>query len=386
MEKYQITAITLEGLENVLQNELQKLGIEDSEVVKRAVNFEITDLNKLAELNTKSKLALRFLLELNAGIAVNDVGIYELAKSVDWENWFTLKNTFSIRATVYSDNFKHSGFVGLKVKDAVADRFRDKFGKRPSVNTENPEIQIYVQVSGDSARIGLDSSGITLSKRGYRIYPGKAPLSEVLGAGLVALSEWTPEIPLFDAMCGSGTISLEAITGALGKTFRKMDSFSMKNWLPFQHSKEIASTETKLENLRVTTSDVSLQALRGAQYNAEKAGVKELIKFQKQDFFKAKPPYECGMLIINPPYGERLELSEAEAFYKSIGDKLKADYKGWTAWIFCSNNLAAKKIGLKPSKKIKLYNGQLDCLYLKFEIFDGNYKTMKALKSEKTSD
>ncbi len=381
-EKFELTASTLFGLENVLAEELKILGAEGIEIQNRAVKF-MADNELLYKSNIHLRTALRILKPIARFKARDQYALYKNIKRIKWEEYLNLHHTFLIKPVVFSPHFRHSKFAAQKTKDAIVDRFREHFNKRPSVELENPDIVLNLHIAGDNVTVSLDSSGAPLNQRGYRKSGGDAPLNEVLAAGMIKLSAWDTKSTFIDPMCGSGTLLIEAGLMALNippNLNRK--EFPLMNWQDFDPKlwKEII-TEAKTNILsaeqvkvKIIGSDINLQQLEITQKNIQKAGITKLIKLRNKSFKEFVVPASKGKIIFNPPYGQRLRLKQIEEFYSEIGNILKNKWTGFDAWILSCNEFANKSFGLKPAKKIKLFNGQLDCRFLNFPLFEGSRK------------
>ncbi len=377
-----MVAKTMAGLENVLAEELTSLGAENVQVLNRAVSFE-GDKAMMYRANYCCRTALRILKPIMSFVARNELALYNNIFKIKWHEIFNINETFAIDAVTSGNYFTHSQYAALKVKDAIADEFREHFGARPSVDVENPDLRINVHIENEKVTLSFDSSGDSLHKRGYRKAVDKAPMSEVLAAGLIKLTGWKCDCNFVDCMCGSGTIPIEAAMMALGIPagfFRKKWGFM--TWHDFD--KELwqnvvldAGATMEEFDYEILASDHSAKAVEIAKANITNAHLQYDIKLSKQDMFTMVPPEGGGIMIINPPYGERLEEKDLINLYKGIGDALKKNFKGFEAWIISSNKDALKLIGLKPSKKIDIYNGPLECKFEKFEIFEGSYKDKK---------
>jgi len=370
---------TFHGLEGVLSDELKELGARNVVPQKRAVSFE-GDKELLYRANLHLRTALRILAPVLSFRARNENELYEKIFDYDWSRHLDNSKTFAIDSVVFGNVFKHSKYVALKTKDAIADQFRKRTGARPSVNVEEPDVNINVHVSGDRITVSLDSSGESLHRRGYRDGRHKAPLNEVLAAGMLKIAGWSPEIPLFDPMCGSGTILLEAAMAA-----RKMppawyrEKFSFMSWPDYDDSlwqKIRREAGEKIESPRVNIvgADISMQAIDIAKQASLEFRLNREIKLSKGAFEKQEPPFKAGMIIMNPPYGERLKKDNIIEFYRTIGNVLKHRFTGFDAWIISSNFQAMKNIGLKPSEKYTLYNGPLESKFWKFKLYEGTMK------------
>jgi putative N6-adenine-specific DNA methylase len=262
------------------------------------------------------------------------------------------------------------------MKDAIVDQFRDRFGRRPSVDTESPDLRLNLHIHDKLVTLSLDSSGDTLDRRGYRLARTEAPINEVLAAGIVLLSGWQGEGHLLDPMCGSGTFGIEAAMLAANMAPGKRRSFGFERWPDFDEGlwkkiKEQAQLAERRPTGKIKCSDLDGKAVEMAEQNAKRAGVHRLVDFRQGDFFESKPPADTGTVLLNPPYGERIQEEDIIAYYKEIGNQLKHQYAGHTAWIISANAEAMKHVGLRPSQKIKLFNGSLECRLVKYEMFEG---------------
>ena len=370
------------GLENVLAEELTAMGALNVEPLYRAVSFE-GNKELMYKANYCCRTALRILKPITSFVARNELSLYNNIFKIQWHEIFNINETFAIDAVTSGNYFTHSQYAALKVKDAIADEFREHFGARPSVDVEDPDLRINVHIENEKVTVSFDSSGESLHKRGYRKNVDKAPMNEVLAAGLIKLTGWQCDCNFVDCMCGSGTLPIEAAMLAMGIPagfFRKKWGFM--TWHEFD--KELwqnvmldAGAEMEEFNYEILASDRSAKAVEIARANIENAHMHYDIKLSKQDMFEMVPPEGGGIMIINPPYGERLEEKDIVTLYKGIGDALKKNFKGFEAWVISSNKDALKLIGLKPSKKIDVYNGPLECKFEKFEIFEGSYKDKK---------
>ena len=379
---FKMVAKTMAGLENVLAEELTAMGAQNVEVLYRAVSFE-GDKALMYKANYCCRTALRILKPVTSFVARNEMALYNNIFKIKWHEIFNINETFAIDAVVSGNYFTHSQYAALKVKDAIADEFREHFGARPSVDVDNPDLRINVHIENEKVTLSFDSSGESLHKRGYRKSVDKAPMNEVLAAGLIKLTGWKCDCNFVDCMCGSGTIPIEAAMLALGIPagfFRKKWGFM--TWHDFDqdlwHNVLLdAGAEMEEFDYEILASDHSAKAVEIARANIENAHLHYDIKLSKQDMFEMVPPEGGGIMIINPPYGERLEEKDIINLYKGIGDALKKNFKGFEAWIISSNKDVLKLVGLKPSKKIDVFNGPLECKFEKFEIFEGSYKEKK---------
>jgi len=375
LKYFRLAAKTSSGLEEILANEIKALGGQNITLGNRAVFYE-GDLKVIYKSNYFLRTALRVLKEIEFFHFKNVEQFYLKCKNIDWVQYFGVEQSFVIHSTVgNSVDFTNSMFASLKAKDAIADYFRNKLGKRPNVDTENPEIVIDLHIHGDTCVVSLDSSGESLHKRGYRMNQGEAPLNEVLASGMIQLAGWSGNSDFLDPMCGSGTLPIEAAMIAYnipaGK-FRK--NYAFENWndydqLLFDDIKK--STIKKDFKYNIYASDISGSNLLNAQTNARRALVFNKIKFQVSDFKDLNFDFQNGMIIINPPYGERLKEKGLNELYAMIGERLKHQYAGSTAWILSSSMESFKYVGLKPEIRLDLYNGALKCKFNKYKMFTG---------------
>lgn len=375
----QLTAKTLFGLEEILAAELKNLGAENIKILHRAVGFS-GDKRLMYEANYKLRTALRVLKRIFSFKAVTDAELYKKVREVYWEKFFDADTTFAIDAAVSSDYFRHSQFVAQRVKDAIADQFREKYGRRPSVELENPQFRINIHIYQEVCTLSLDSSGESLHKRGYRLQMSEAPLSEVLAAGMILLTGWNGNTPLTDPMCGSGTILMEAamIAGNIpAGIFRK--NFGFMNWHDFDEKLWKGIALQPIEKVRqrkgiIHGADRSPGAIEIAKHNIQNAGFENSIDLRVSSFENYEPASNGGIVVMNPPYGERIKQEDIIGFYKMIGNTLKQKYSGYEAWILSANLEALKFVGLHPSKKYSLMNGQLECKFQRYSIYKGSKK------------
>ena len=376
-----ITVKTLFGLEQLLAEELQSLGAQNIEVGNRVVLCE-GDQKLLYSINLKSRLALRALVPILSFRAHNEVVLYKRVRRYEWTDLINLDQTYVINSSIFSDIFRHSKYISLKIKDAISDQFRDRNdGQRPSIDQENPDYVIDVHCSGKDFTISLDSSGGSLHRRGYRQENRTAPLNEVLASGMVLASGWTGDQPFFDPMCGSGTLLIEAyqigknIAPGLGR-----DHYTFMNWKDYDEAlweglKKEAQSETSEAPLNIYGSDINGIQINETMELITELGYQDTIELKQGNFTQLPAPYEAGTIITNPPYDERVKSDDIIELYKSIGDTLKEKYDGWDAWILSGNKAAIKRVGLRTSKKLTLYNGPIECKYHKYEMYRGSKKT-----------
>ena len=379
MKEMELVATTLFGLEEVLMDELQQLGAKHIQKLNRAVMFT-GDKSLLYKANLHLRTALRVLVPVHKFNCSDEDQLYKGVRDMDWSQWLDPDRTMAVESAVNSEFFNHSHYVSLKTKDAIVDQFRDKVGRRPSVNIENPDLTVHVHIFKDNCTLSIDSSGETLHKRGYKTAITPAPLSEVLAAGMILLTGWKGDKPLVDPMCGSGTIAMEAALIASNiapGVFRK--DFGFKHWPDFdqplfqQLYKEALQGERE-NKFKIIASDISLQAVRVTEENVQHAELDEQVIVLKKSFHDLEPPRDNGIIIMNPPYGERLEQEDIIGFYKEIGDTLKKNWNGYEAWILSSNKEAIKHVGLRTSRKLQLFNGPLEVKYHKYELYSGSKK------------
>jgi putative N6-adenine-specific DNA methylase len=387
---FEMKATTFHGLEDVLVNELMKLGARDIVPFKRGVSFT-GDKGFMYKANLCLRTALKVLVPIYSFTANNEHELYAKMKEYEWEELLNTDDTLAINATVNSDEFNHSLYVSQKTKDAICDRFVDKFDVRPNVDLDRPTVRIYVHIFRNQVNVSLDSSGDSLFKRGYRVDIDTAPMKEVLAAGMVLLSNWQPHLPLIDGMCGSGTLGIEAALFANNippGVFR--EEFGFMKW--HDYDKELWDTiyESTINRIKddmpnIISSDIDIVPLEMAKRNGAVAKVDDVIQYEHISFFDLMPTKPHGTILLNPPYDERIKMEDTNAFYKQIGDKLKKDFGGWTCWIISSNMEAIKSIGLHPSKKMTLFNASLECKLLKYEMYSGSKKASKQDRQEETN-
>jgi len=384
-------AKTFKGLEEVLAQELIELGANDVQLERRAVSFR-GDKALLYRANLCLRTAIRILvpvkkdrLKAKGERLKPEDQVYAIAKSVDWSRYMTVENTFVIDTTLYSEFFHNSLFVTYRVKDAIADYWNEKTGKRPNVNAENPDIRINLHIGNDQVTLSLDSSGESLHKRGYRVATTEAPISEVLAAGMLLMAGWKGQSDFYDPMCGSGTLLIEAALIARNiapgvfrqsYAFEKWPDFDADLWSDIYNDD---SNEREFEH-KIYGSDASFFAIQQATKNIKSAGVQKdielkQIRMEEISNIKFQISNPSPLVMLNPPYGERLKSNkEMEDLYGAIGTALKHQFAGATAWIISSNTEAMKRIGLKPSKKYRLLNGELDCQFNRYDLFQGKRK------------
>lgn len=368
------------GFEQLLSEELSAIGAKNIRPGHRAVHFD-GDKTVMYKANLHSRLALRILKPIATFPAGNEQQLYDGIKRIRWEKYLSPDDTIAVDGVTVKSQLTHSLYIALKTKDAIVDQFREKTGKRPNVDLNFPTVRINVHLSSDIANVSLDSSGESLHKRGYRLDTGEAPLNETLAAAMVMLSGWDRNSRLTDFMCGSGTILIEAALLArriAPGMFRK--EFGFERWRDFDAGlwrsivEEAKANELPDLPFRLTGVDRSSMVVRSARSNADAAGVGNDIDFHSMRFEDYTPYEPVQTIIVNPPYGGRITDEDLFHLYEQIGDQLKKKYSGSNAWILTANKDAAKHIGLHPSRKIPLFNGALECRFLKYEMYKGSKK------------
>ena len=380
MEKFKLIAKTTFGFEDLLAEELESFGATNILKVTRAVTCD-GDNEVMYKANLLSRVALRILKPIRSFPAGSEQELYDEVRKIAWDEFLGTDETLAVDGVISNSTMTHSLYIALKTKDAIVDQFRDKKGSRPSVDTAHPKIRINIHISKDVATISLDSSGNSLHKRGYRNQTGEAPINETLAAGMVMLSGWDRKSPLVDFMCGSGTILIEAALMAKNIApgiFR--NEFGFERWNDFNSDlwekirDEAKSVELEKLDFPITGIEKSSITMKMAKENVSNARLADNIKLQAMSFDDYVPDVNNGTIIINPPYGGRITDDDLFLLYKTIGDQLKKKYKGYSAWVLTANKEAAKNIGLKPSRKIELYNGSLECRFLNYKMYEGSKK------------
>lgn len=384
-QEFSMLAKTFKGLEQVLAKELIELGANNVQIERRAVSFT-GDLRMLYTANFCLRTASRVLVPIATFKATKTDDIYEQVKALNWAEYMTPKTTFQIDATVYSDLFRHSQFITYRVKDAIVDYWMEHGGVRPSVQLTNPDIYLNIHIAGDSVTLSLDSSGESLHKRGYRVANTQAPINEALAAGMLLLAGWQGQGDFYDPMCGSGTLLIEAALIARNIApgiYRK--GFAFEKWANFDADlfEDIYSDDSRERDFqhKIYGSDAGFYAVQAATKNIESANLQrdiEVKQIRVQELRLAERNTEGALVMINPPYGERLaQDKDVLRLYQDMGTTLKHQFNGATAWIISSNEDALKCIGLRPAKRVRLMNGDLECLFNQYELFKGDRKTWK---------
>lgn len=378
-------AKTFKGLEEVLAKELVELGANNIQIERRAVSFT-GDKRMLYTANFCLRTASRILVPIAQFKAKNTDDIYNHVKQIDWAQYMTTQTTFLIDSTVYSDFFRHSQFVTYRVKDAIVDWWMEHKGVRPNVQLTQPDIYLNVHIGGDTVTVSLDSSGESLHKRGYRVANTQAPINEALAAGMLLLAGWKGQSDFYDPMCGSGTLLIEAALIARNIApgiYRK--GFAFEKWANFDADlfEDIYSDDSRERdfNHKIYGSDAGFYAIQAATKNIQSANLQRDIEIKQiriEELRLVDKDTDGALIMINPPYGERLSQDKnVLRLYQDMGTALKHQFSGATAWIISSNDEALKCIGLRPAKRIRLVNGDLECWFNKYELFKGDRKTWK---------
>ena len=377
-DNFYMLAKTMFGLEEALAEELRKLGAQNIKPMNRAVSFK-GDKGFMYKANLNLRTALRILKPIAHFQAHDEKELYKKLCEIDWTAIFDLNATFATHATTHSEIFTHSKYASLVMKDAIADTFRNKFDKRPNVDPEMPDVSINLHIAKHTCTVSLDSSGDSLHKRGYKSDAVTAPMNEVLAAGLILLSDWNKISNFHDPMCGSGTIIIEAALIAYNippNIFR--ERFGFEGWKDFDPKLWETIKEASLDKEtnyygKITGSDNFQKAVRISRTNIDNALMHDNIKVTNSDFFETEIA-PGTFVMFNPPYGERIDLGVND-FYEKVGTTLKHNYQGCTIWLISSDIENMKLIGLKPNQKIKVMNGELECSFRKFEVYEGSQKT-----------
>lgn len=393
MKEINMLAKTFKGLEEVLAGELTRLGANNIALGRRAVSFS-GDKALLYRANLWLRTASRVLIPIASFRATDADAVYAQAKNIEWELYMDADTTFVIDATVYSETFKHSRYVTYKVKDAIADRFNEREGRRPSVRLTEPDLYINVHIADETVTISLDSSGESLHKRGYRESNTEAPINEALAAGMLLLAGWDGQSDLYDPMCGSGTILIEAALIAKNippGIYRK--KFAFETWRDFDKDlfEAIYNDDTQERAFKHTIygSDAGFYALQMAERNIKRASMQDCITLRqiRLEEIRHDGGTPGALVMMNPPYGQRLgQQRDIIALYKNIGTALKFQFTGARAWVISSNEEAMKNIGLKPQQKLHLMNGELDCQFNEYALFKGEMKDEKRKAAAQQDD
>ena len=397
-QEFELIAKTFQGLEEVLAQELTELGASNIEIGRRMVSFT-GDKAMMYKANFCLRTAIRILKPIKHFTANSADEVYDAVKSIEWDEYLDNMSSFSVDAVVFSEEFRHSKFVAYKVKDAIVDYFREKTGNRPSVRINNPDLGINIHIAENECTLSLDSSGESLHRRGYRQEQVEAPLNEVLAAGMILMTGWRGECDLIDPMCGSGTIPIEAALIARNiapGVFRK--EFGFEKWKDFDREllDSIYNDDSQEKEFKhkIYGYDNNPKANEIATHNVKAAGVSKDVILKIQPFQQFEQPAEKSIIITNPPYGERISSDDLLGLYKMIGERLKHAFTGNDAWILSYRDECFDQIGLKPSVKIRLMNGALECQFRQYQLFDGKFKAFRSgeegknfkVKSEERSE
>ena len=381
-QEFELIAKTFMGLEPVLAEELTQLGANNVQIGRRMVSFT-GDKEMMYRANFQLHTAIRILKPIKHFKARSAEEVYDEIQKIKWDDILDVKKTFSVDSVVYSEEFRNSRFVTYKVKDAIVDWFREKQGTRPNISVSNPDIRLNIHIAEDKATLSLDSSGESLHRRGYRQEQVEAPLNEVLAAGMILMTGWKGECDFIDPMCGSGTIAIEAALIARNISpgvFRK--EFAFEKWNDFDQDLfdmiyNDDSQEREFEH-HIYGYDVDMKAVNTANLNVRAAGLSKDITIAQQDFKDFTQPAEKSIIVMNPPYGERISTPNLLNTYKMIGERFKRAFAGNEAWVLSYREECFEQIGLKPSIKIPVYNGSLECEFRKYVMFDGKMKEFRS--------
>ena len=380
-QEFELIAKTFMGLENVLAQELTQIGANNVQIGRRMVPFT-GNKELMYRANFQLHTAIRILKPIRHFKAHSAEDVYEEVQKLDWSKYIGEGKTFSVDSVVYSDEFRNSRFVTYKVKDAIVDQFRERTGNRPNISVANPDIKLSIHIAEDDATLCLDSSGESLHRRGYRQESVEAPLNEVLAAGMILMTGWKGETDFIDPMCGSGTLLVEAALIARNISpgvFRK--EFAFEKWPDFDqelfdHIYNDDSQEREF-NHKIYGYDIDMKAVNTANFNVRAAGLTQIIEVKQADFKDFKKPANKSIIVTNPPYGERISTPNLLGTYKMIGERLKHEFGGNEAWVLSYKEECFESIGLKPSIKIPLYNGSLECEFRKYTMFEGKLKEFR---------
>ena len=380
--EFELIAKTFMGLEPVLAKELTQLGANNVQIGRRMVSFT-GNKEMMYRANFSLHTAIKILKPIAHFKAQSADDVYEEIKKIDWDSYLDNDHTFAVDAVVFSEEFRHSKFVSYKVKDAIVDQFREKTGNRPNISVANPDLRLHIHIADSDCTLCLDSSGESLHRRGYRQESVEAPLNEVLAAGMILMTGWKGDTDFIDPMCGSGTLLVEAALIARNMApglFRK--EYAFEKWPDFDaelfdHIYNDDSQEREFHH-HIYGYDIDIKAVNTARLNAKAAGLTADITVEQQDFKDFKQPKEKSILVTNPPYGERISTPDLLGTYRMIGERLKHQFMGGDAWILSYREECFEQIGLKPSIKIPVFNGSLECEFRKYQMFDGKLKQFRS--------
>lgn len=378
-----MVAKTLFGLEEILAQELRQLGASAIEIGTRNVTFE-GDTGFMYKANLCCRTAIKILKPITAFNVFKEDDLYDKIYNINWQQYMSVDGTLAVNSTVFSDYFTHSQYISLKTKDAIVDRFRDMEGDRPDVDLDHPTLRINIHIDRNICTVSLDSSGQSLHKRGYKVANTLAPINEVLAAGMIMKTGWSGQCDFMDPMCGSGTILCEAamIACNIPPNLNK-EEFGFETWPDFDVDlyeliENAAIKKIKESHFNIYGYDNDAIAISKAKENIAAANLTEFISLKEADFFETSKLDERSLfMVFNPPYDERISVRDVQHFYGEIGNTLKRNYEDTQAWLITSNLEALKSVGLKPSKKIKLFNGALESRFVKYEMYAGSKKFSK---------
>jgi len=382
MDNYRMIAKTLYGFESILAKELLDLGAMEIKEGNRMVSF-VGDLGFMYKANLCLRTAIKILKPYESFRVNSEQELYDNIKKLPWEKFLAEDGSLAIDSAVHSEIFTHSQYVALKSKDAIVDRFREKFGKRPDVDLDFPDLRINIHIENNFCNVSFDSSGDSLHKRGYRTATNIAPINEVLAAGMLLMSGWDGQCDFLDPMCGSGTIPIEAamIACNIPPNLNRKE-FAFEKWNDWDEDLYEKIEDSALKKVRdfhfkIRGYDKAPSAVMKAKDNVKNANLSDFIEIEQKSFFESVKQNDGYLhMLFNPPYGERLEI-DIEDFYGKIGDTLKQGYPGTHAWFIATNFDAIKSVGLRASRKIKLYNGPLEGRLLKYVLYEGSKKKSK---------
>jgi len=374
-------ATTQFGLEEVLASELRALGAQDVQLSTRAVTFR-GDRRLLYKANIWCRTAIRVLVPFANFYARDENDMYRQVSRINWPQYLSNNQTFAINAVVSNSTFQHSLFLSQLTKDAIVDQFRRKTGNRPSIDVSRPDVRLNLHMFENQVTLALDSSGDSLHRRGYRLQTNVAPLNEVLAAGIIALTSWDKKSPFIDPMCGSGTLLIEAAMLAynIAPGLYRQQGFGFMSWPDYDQKlfedllAEARAQRIPEAEIDIIGSDIDREYINAARNNITAAQLEDEIRVRVRDMKEAAGTGEPGIVVLNPPYGERLGTDDLNQLYKTIGDTLKSNFSGYDAYVFTGNQEASKNIGLRTSRRIPLYNGPIECRLLKYELYRGSKK------------
>ena len=385
--EFELIAKTFMGLEPVLAKELTQLGANNVQIGRRMVSFT-GDKEMMYRANISLHTAIKVLKPIYRFKAQSADDVYEEIKKIDWSQYLDNEHTFAVDSVVFSEEFRHSKFVSYKVKDAIVDQFREKTGSRPNISVANPDLRLHIHIADvapgkSECTLCLDSSGESLHRRGYRQESVEAPLNEVLAAGMILMTGWQGETDFIDPMCGSGTLLVEAALIARNMApglFRK--EYAFEKWPDFDaelfdHIYNDDSKEREFTH-HIYGYDIDMKAVNTARLNVKAAGLTADITVEQQDFKDFTQPKDKSIMVCNPPDGERISTPDLLGTYRMIGERLKHQFLNNDAWILSYREECFEQIGLKPSIKIPVYNGSLECEFRKYQIFDGKLKNFRS--------